>query len=703
MRLWVTPVAYRDRVTVAAPIKGGLNTEQLAAVEAVNGPVCILAGAGSGKTTTITRRIANQVSTGAFDASAILAVTFTTKAAREMAGRLARLGVTGVNARTFHAAALKQLGHFSEARVGQILSSKSRILFPLARSLPKPYRFQPTMDIATEIEWAKNQRIAPGDYVARVGDHVSPIPADLMAGIYANYEKRKAAEGFIDFEDVLEHTATMFRRDEYAAEMFRSRYRAFTVDEYQDVNPLQQALLDVWLGGRDDLCVVGDDYQSIYSFTGASPEYLLEMPRHYPGVRVFKLESNYRSTPEVVELANKLVPKLGGAPKVLRSEQTSGPPPVLKAFHEPEREREWLIAHVRDLHAAGIPYEEIAILYRINARSEDHEEALTAAGIPFQVKGGSFLHRPAARSVLPRLQRARTSDVAKTVRTLARAAGFREGAGDLTGEEATRQADLARLIEMAEAFEDGSQTVIDFVADLEARFAADAESTGVQLLTLHRAKGLEFDAVFLPGVEEGELPFRRADTTEERRLLYVGLTRARRHLYVTWCSGGRRTPSRFIAELGVGLAAPERQAGAPKKKKKRIEGHFAVVGLKLKLPGGIPGEIIAVGARGAQVLVEAGGQVLVPFGDEVIVEGSKKALVPPGPGGPLFDALKEWRLARCKEDAVPAYVIFHDSTLGEIAATKPTTLGQLATIPGVGSTKLDRYGPALLEVISKHT
>lgn len=701
MGLWVTPLAYVGRVTVAAPIKGGLNTEQLAAVEAVNGPVCILAGAGSGKTTTITRRIANQVASGAFDPSAILAVTFTTKAAREMAGRLARLGVTGVNARTFHAAALKQLSHFSEARVGQILSSKSRILFPLARSLPKPYRFQPTMDIATEIEWAKNQRIAPDDYVARVGDHVSPIPADLMAGIYATYEKRKAAEGSIDFEDVLEHTATMFRRDEYAAEMFRSRYRAFTVDEYQDVNPLQQALLDVWLGGRDDLCVVGDDYQSIYSFTGASPEYLLEMPRHYPGVRVFKLESNYRSSPEVVELANKLVPKLGGAPKVLRSERSSGPPPVLKAFHEPEREREWLVAQVRALHAAGTPYEEMAILYRINARSEDHEEALTAAGMPFQVKGGSFLHRPAARSVLPKLQRARTSDVAKTVATLARAAGFREDTGDLTGEEATRQADLARLVEMAEAFEDGSQTVIDFVADLEARFAADAESTGVQLLTLHRAKGLEFDAVFLPGVEEGELPFRRADITEERRLLYVGLTRARKHLHVTWCSGGRRTPSRFIAELGVGLTAPERKASAPKRKK--ADGHPATEGMRLSLPGGFKGEIVSIDDLGVLVSLDGGGQMAVRFDDSVTVDGATKPLLRPGPGGPLFDALKEWRLARCKEDAVPAYVIFHDSTLGEIAAAKPTNLGQLATIPGVGPTKLDRYGPALLEVINKHT
>ena len=693
-------MAYRGPVTPAALVSDGLNSEQSAAVLAVHGPVCILAGAGSGKTTTITRRIAHQVSSGAFEASAVLAVTFTNKAAREMAGRLARLGVTGVVARTFHAAALKQLGHFSNAPVGQILSSKAKILFPLARSLPKPYRFQPTMDLATEIEWAKNQRIKPADYANQLGDHVSPIPGDLMAGVYANYEKRKAAEGLIDFEDVLDHTTQMFRRDEYAAEMFRSRYRAFTVDEYQDVNLMQQALLEVWLGGRDDLCVVGDDYQSIYSFTGASPEHLLTMPQRYPGAQVFKLESNYRSSPEVVELANKLVPKLGGAPKVLRSEQPSGPVPVLKAFHEPDRERSWLVSRIKELHGSGTSYEEMAILYRINARSEDHEEALTAAGIPFQVKGGAFLHRPAARSVLPRLQRARTRDVAKTVSTLVRAAGFREDAGDLTGEEATRQADLARLIEMAEAFEDGERTVIDFVQDLEARFAADAESTGVQLLTLHRAKGLEFDAVFLPGVEEGELPFRRADVVEERRLLYVGLTRARKHLHVTWCSGGRRTPSRFIAELGVGVAAPERQAATPKKKK--VDGHPAAEGMKLRLPGGFKGEVVSIDDLGVLVSLDGGGQMAVRYDDAVTVDGATKPLVKPAPGGPLFDALKEWRLARCKEDAVPAYVIFHDTTLGDVAAAKPATLGQLAAIPGVGPTKLDRYGLEILEVISKH-
>lgn len=696
-------MTYPGRVTLRTTVAGGLNPQQLAAVEAVRGPVCILAGAGSGKTTTITRRIAHQVDSGAFEASSILAVTFTTKAAREMAARLSRLGVTGVVARTFHAAALKQLGHFSEGPVGQILASKARILFPLARSLPKPYRFQPTSDIATEIEWAKNQRVGPAGYLAHVNrlqGHSAPIPADLMAGVYANYEKRKTAEGLIDFEDVLERTTQLFRRDEYAAEMFRSRYRAFTVDEYQDVNLLQQALLEVWLGGRDDLCVVGDDYQSIYSFTGASADHLLGMPQRYPGTQVFKLESNYRSTPQILALANRLVSKLGGAEKVLTSENEPGPAPVLKAFQDPELERGWIVRSISGLISQGVAPEEIAILYRINARSEDLEEALGAAGIAFQVKGGSFLSRPAARALLPKLQRARTPDVAKSVATLARAAGFREGDPNLSGEEATRQEDLARLIEMAEAFEDGARTVADFAADLAARFAADAESTGVQLLTLHRAKGLEFDAVFMPGVEEGELPFRRADITEERRLLYVGLTRARQHLHVTWCSGGRRTPSRFIAELGVGIASPERQPARAKPKK--VDGFPAVDGLELELSGGYKGSVVSVDENGVLVSLRGGGQMAVGFDALVTIDGVTKPLLRPDPGGPLFTALKEWRLARCKADEVPAYVVFHDSTLAAIATTKPRSRNELATIPGVGPTKLDRYAESLLEVIAAH-
>ena len=306
-------------------IFAGLNQEQRRAVEAVQGPVCILAGAGSGKTTTIMRRIANQVATRTFAPSEILAVTFTDKAATEMRTRLHALGVDGIRARTFHSAALAQLRHLGAEPPGQVLPTKAVALRQIANSLPKPYKFRPAADLATEVEWAKNRCIPPDDYIDRLGSHEPPIDQKHMAWVYREYERRKRAKGLVDFEDLLALTIDMYAADSWATERFRSRYKAFTVDEYQDVNLLQQRLLDQWLGERDNLCVVGDDYQSIYSFTGATARYLLEMPRRFRGTLVVRLETNYRSTPDVLEVANRLAPQLGGADKVLRPTLEPGP------------------------------------------------------------------------------------------------------------------------------------------------------------------------------------------------------------------------------------------------------------------------------------------------------------------------------------------------------------------------------------------
>ena len=289
-------------------IFAGLNAEQRRAVEAVRGPVCILAGAGSGKTTTITRRIANQVATETFDINSFLALTFTDRAAGEMRARLEALGIPNVRARTFHSAALAQLRHFSHDEIGQILPSKVMPLRQIANTLPKPYKFRPAADLATEIEWAKNRRVTPDAYAGSLGDHEPPIPADLMTNVYKRYEAGKGDRNMIDFEDLLELTIRLFQTEGWVAEEFAARYRAFTVDEYQDVNLLQETLLREWVGERDDLCIVGDDYQAIYGFTGATPDYLLEMPQRFAGTKVIRLETNYRSTPEVLAVANLLVP-----------------------------------------------------------------------------------------------------------------------------------------------------------------------------------------------------------------------------------------------------------------------------------------------------------------------------------------------------------------------------------------------------------
>jgi DNA helicase II / ATP-dependent DNA helicase PcrA len=594
----------------------GLNEQQRAAVEAVRGPVCILAGAGSGKTTTITRRIANQVLTDTFAPTEILAVTFTDKAAGEMRARLQRLGAQGVQARTFHSAALAQLRYFVGDELGQILPSKALTLQPIRRSLPPPYKFRPLGDLASEIEWAKNRRLTPDTYVTGLDGHEPPMPPDLMVSVFRRYEDQKESHGRIDFEDLLELAIRLYDENPAAAETFRARYRAFTVDEYQDVNLLQQSLLERWLGGRDELCVVGDDYQAIYSFTGATPDYLLKMQG-----RTFRLEENYRSTPEILELANRLVPKLGGSEKVLRATRASGEEPSLRLCEDTEAEVASIVANIGAFHREGVPYEEIAILYRINSRSEEFEEALADAGIPYQVRGGAFLVRPGARGMIRALRGATgRTDVAEIVRQTAEAQGLTptipEGIGD---EELTRQGDLARFVRLAEEFGEG--TVGDFLADLQSRFGEESTGRGVNLLTYHRAKGLEFDVVFLPRLEEGELPFKRSRSpearAEERRLLYVGMTRAKRHLELTW-SGG---PSRFIAELGV------------------------------ETPDADP---------------------------------------------TTLTALKAWRLERARKDEVPAFVVFHDTTLEEIARRRPRELWELAKVSGVGPTKLERYGAEVI-------
>jgi len=476
-----------------------------------------------------------------------MAVTFTDKAAGELRDRLDALGVRGVRASTFHAAALRQLRHFAPGSVGRILPSKVLALRQIANRLPAPYKFRPAGDLATEIEWAKNRRIGPDDY----GDgREPPVPVDLMQRVYAEYERRKEAEGAIDFEDLLGLAIRLFETDGSARETFRAQYRAFTVDEYQDVNLLQQTLLDLWLGDRDDLCVVGDDYQSIYGFTGAGPEHLLAVPARFPHAQVVRLEDNYRSTPQVLRLANRLVPRLGGAEKVLRATRPDGPEPELRAFSTPEEEGAAVVATIR---ALDCPLEEVAILARTNARLADFEELLHDARIPFQ--GASLLERDAARRLCQRLERT-AAPAADAVRAAALEAGWLERPPDKLGErEQVRQQDLARLVSLASRF-DGDAAA--FVADLRERFAPGSDGAhGVHLLTFHRAKGLEFEAVLLPRLQEKELPSKQARTdeelAEERRLLYVGLTRAKRVLVLSWW--GR--PSRFLKELGAATPAQE--------------------------------------------------------------------------------------------------------------------------------------------------
>jgi DNA helicase-2/ATP-dependent DNA helicase PcrA len=640
----------------------GLNDEQRRAVEAVRGPVVILAGAGTGKTTTITRRIAYQVACGAFTARQVLAVTFTEKAAGELKQRLGRLGVEGVEARTFHSAALNQLSGLWQRHVGdplpEVLGSKTPLIASLANALPPPYKFLPRSELAGEIEWAKNRLIDPEDYLDALveADREPPIPAELMQRVFEGYERRKVRAGKLDFEDMLRMAVELLDRYPAAADQVHERFHAFTVDEYQDVNPLQQALLDRWLGGREELCIVGDDYQTIYSFTGASPGYLLGFPERFPGAAVIRLEENYRSSPQILAVANGLARHLGGFAKTLHATRPDGPNPTARALPEEAAEVGFVVAEARRLHDDGVAWDEIAVLSRINARTDPYEEAFAAAKIPYQVRDGAFLRRPGPRAVLAQLRRVpEGTPVGGAVEAVTDTIGYDPVGTPDHDEEVTRQADLGRLRQLATEYAAATAqggSIAGFVAELAERFAPERQGRGIQLMTYHRAKGLEFEAVFLPRLVDGELPFRSkrgpADPDEERRLLYVGITRAKRHLFLSWPQDAKGEASPFLVELGV-TAPPKREPD----------------GRAVRAPA-----------------------------------GSRPKVGPPPGGEALFGRLKEWRKQRAAADGVPAYVVFHDRTLQEIARQRPASPGALGRVSGVGPAKLERYGEEVLAVVA---
>ena len=682
-----------------------LDPAQREAVLATSGPVCILAGAGTGKTRAISRRVAYAIETGVVAPTEVLVVTFTDKAAREMRDRLTALGRPGVTAATFHAAALRQLRHFwptiSGGELPSILESKVALLIDLARTLPGGYRYVAVRDLAGEIEWAKARRIAPERYeeAVELGGHDGPLPARLFAPLYGRYEAAKDRTGRIDFEDMLEMTVRLIEDDPAVADEVRARYRWFSVDEYQDTNTLQQALLDAWLGGRQDLAVVGDEDQTIYTFTGASSEWLTGFGQRYPAAHVVRLETNYRSTPQVLELANRL---LAGAPRAaggrplkrLLPTRPDGPLPVIRQFADGVEEETAVAAEARRLIADGIPAEQIAVLVRTNAQLIGFEAAFRAAGVPFQLRGERFFARPEIRRAVAAVRTRRrveaestdTTDTAATTNDRlsqtdrlgltdrlaalwADALDFRAAVVPAGEEARQRHAALSTLFEVGRRVEAADPTAgLDaFLTEVDQRSADEAGGTtglGVELLTYHRAKGLEWDAVFLPALEEGILPIRQAseaaEIDEERRLLYVGITRARVHL---WLSSAR---------LRDGKSTQRRRS------------RFLL-------------EVTPVARVGSSPASEPGSRRSVSSGGPVGRSAARGA--PAGPASPLFEALRAWRLERARVDGVPPYVIFHDTTLAAIAERRPRSLADLAGVTGIGPTKLDRYGEELISIV----
>ena len=685
---------------LAESVLEGLDPEQRAVAETVKGPVCVLAGAGTGKTRAITHRIAYATLTGVVTPQRVLAVTFTTRAAGELRSRLRMLGAPGVQARTFHAAALRQLTYFWPRVVGgeppKIIESKAGLVADAARACRLSLGRTELRDVASEIEWAKVTQNRPEDYAAAVAKAGRRPPADVVdiARVYAMYEQLRRERNLLDFEGMLELTVAVLTEHREVANQVRDQYRYFVVDEYQDVNPLQKLLLDAWLGDRDDLCVVGDPNQTIYSFTGASPSHLLDFTREHPHAKVIRLVRDYRSTPQVVRLANGVIGQARGEGAVapgleLVAQRENGPEPVFNEYDDEVAEADDAARRVRKLIDEGVPAREIAILYRINAQSETYEAALAAAGVPYVLRGAErFFERPEVKQAVYMLRAATRAGadaetdgtgLIHTVRHVLSGAGFTDRAPEGAGAARARWESLAALAQLAEdmAAADPRAGLPEFVAELEERAAAQHAPPleGVTLASLHAAKGLEWDAVFLVGLVEGTLPIVYAETPaqieEERRLLYVGITRARVHLSLSWAlsrspGGARhRRPSRFLSGL-TGRTATHTPARADRSRRRAAKGP----------------QPCRVCGRPLTAAVERKLGRCEDCPSELNEE--------------LLLALKEWRAQVSAEQKIPAYVVFTDATLQAIAERAPESLEDLARIPGVGKRKLDKYGDAVL-------
>jgi DNA helicase-2/ATP-dependent DNA helicase PcrA len=537
---------------LAEEILAALDTEQRAVATAVRGPVCVIAGAGTGKTRAITHRLAYAVDIGVIDPQRILALTFTARAAGEMRTRLRALGVPNVAARTFHAAALKQLMYFWPHVLGgrfpSLLTTKTGFLGEAINRANVSATKSNTVlrDVAGEIEWAKVIGLAPDEYIKAVDDYARPIrvsnnkvDATQIAKVYEAYESLKKQERAIDFEDVLLLTVGMLEEERDVRDRVRDQYRYFTVDEYQDVSPLQQRLLDLWLGKRDDICVVGDPAQTIYSFAGATPAFLLNFTNKYPGAEVIRLTSGYRSTPEIINTANTIL-RSASLGHELDAINEHGEKPEAQGFKTEKEEIDALVNLIQKDLTNGIHGYEIAILARTNSQLESFEAALNAAGIENQIRNAErFFNRTEVREILKAI---RSASVLSEGDWLADLRDAMKPFGESEYVRAFLQ--LARELET-----EGLTSLRGFLRELEDRAEQNNPPTlpGVALATLHAAKGLEWKKVYLAGVSADILPWGAQPAEEERRLFYVGVTRAQQSLVISYYG----VPSPFLAEAGL--------------------------------------------------------------------------------------------------------------------------------------------------------
>jgi DNA helicase-2/ATP-dependent DNA helicase PcrA len=545
-------------VAIEDEILAALDPDQRAVALASRGPVCVIAGAGTGKTRAITHRIAYAAAIGTMDPAKVLALTFTAKAAGEMRARLRSLGVPTVAARTIHSAALKQLLYFWPSvfggRTPDLMTTKTGFITEainragLSDSVRVTNR-ELMRDIASEIEWAKVSQVAPSDYVDEVSKRMQKprVLPEQMVQIYTAYESVKKQELAIDFEDVLLLCAAMLEEEREVRERVQDQYRYFTIDEYQDVSPVQQRLLNAWLGKRNDICVVGDPAQTIYSFAGATPVFLNTFTQRFPDAEVIRLSTGYRSTPEITFAANALL-RYGSMGQELVAQNDHGSAPSVVGYSDEAAEVTGVLSEITALLSAGTPPQEVAILARTNSQLKSVERAMVKVNLPYQVRSTErFFDRKEVRDFLGEVRKASVIPAEgqgwiDELRTLAQPF--------LTDEAIDGIAALLHLARELDSDDNFSpKTLRGYLREVEDRVQQNNPPTMpvVTLATLHAAKGLEWERVFLIGASEGQLPVSDASIDEERRLFYVGITRAKADLHISY----RKSPSPFLRESGL--------------------------------------------------------------------------------------------------------------------------------------------------------
>ncbi|MGB3412151.1 MAG: ATP-dependent DNA helicase UvrD2 [Microthrixaceae bacterium] len=681
----------------------GLNPAQREAVTTESSPLRILAGAGSGKTRVLTHRIAYRSQEFTLDPNRVLAVTFTRKAASELRDRLARLGLRGgINSGTFHSIAYAQLRQrWEERRISppELLDRKVGFVSRLMSSKDRGS----TIDVVGEIEWAAARMITPETYerAASAAHRRPPVALGTIAEVYERFAKEKLRRRLVDFDDLLRLAARDLDADPVYASARHWRFRHLFVDEFQDVNPLQHRLLSAWLGPESDLCVVGDPNQAIYAWNGADARYLTDFDTYFPGGSTVLLDQNYRSTPQVLTVANAVLDAGYSAPIKLKANRPDGPVPTVTRYDDAALEAQGIARSIRDHHPPGASWSQQAVLVRTNAQATLITEELGRAGIPYHVRGaGDLLQQPEIKSALGTLRRSTSlqmalGDIEENVRRLAPGA-LPEDSESPPGNSPTqnsqaqnsqlensqaqnsqpglsddRAANLVELVRLGREYTvlDPTGGTVGFLAWLTSTLRGEDRAGGeaVEVMSFHAAKGLEWPVVHLAGLEEGYVPIHHAKdlpeaVNEERRLLYVAMTRARDELSCSWAASrtfgsrdAKRKPSPWVEIVNstVGTAAPVLAGREGVKRARRA---------RESIPKSGPSEL----------------------GDDL----------------PLFESLRRWRKKQADAADVPAFVVFNDATLIELSKKRPDTRGALLQISGIGAVKVQRYGDDLIEIIA---